>query len=187
MKILAILAHPSKTSFNASLMKSYIKGAKQNNQVKSIILSDLKFDPILHEGYRVKQPLEPDLKKAQKLISWADKITIFYPTWWGAYPSLLKAFFERTILPGFAFRFKSPYVRDKLLKGKSARIVVTMDSPYIYHWLTTRDPGYGLIKATLCFCGVCPVKKTYFSRLKFKNKDQRKNILEKIYKIGLKE
>jgi putative NADPH-quinone reductase len=187
MKILAILAHPSKNSFNNALLKQYIRGAKKNNQIKTIYLGDLKFDTILHDGYQKIQPLEPDLIKAQKLIKWADRITLFYPTWWTTSPALLKGFFERTFLPGFAFKFKNKWIRKKLLKGKSARLIATMDSPLLYYKFIVGNPGYKQIKGTMGFCGVSPIKRTYISGLKFKSEEQREEILEKIYKIGLNE
>lgn len=187
MKILTILGHPTKNSFNHAVLKQYIKGAKQNNQVKTIYLGDLKFNPILQEGYKQRQVLEPDLKSAQKLIKWADKITLVYPTWWGAYPALLKGFFERIFLPHYAYKYTGPYKWKKLLKGRTARIIVTMDAPLLYYKFIIGDPGYKLMKATLAFCGIKPIQKTYISGLKFKNKKRREKILKNIYKIGLNE
>jgi len=187
MNILTILAHPSKNSFSNSLLKQYIKGAKQNHQVKTIYLGDLKFDPILYEGYKKIQELEPDLKEAQELIKWADKIILFYPTWWTSFPALLKGFFDRTFLPGFGFKYTNSYSWIKLLKNKSARIVATMDSPWWYYKFIIGDPGYKQIKGTLGFCGISPIQKNYICSLKFKTSKQRKQILKQIYKVGLNE
>lgn len=187
MKILTILAHPSKNSFNNALMEHYIKGAKQNHDIKTIYLGGLKFDPILHEGYKEIQTLEPDLKKSQKLIKWADKIVLFYPTWWSTFSALLKGFFERTFLPGFAFKYTDTWRWIKLLKEKSARIIVTMDSPVLFYKLLVGDPGYKQIKETLGFCGISPIKRNYIGSLKFKTKKQRKKILKQICEIGLNE
>ena len=187
MNILVILAHPSRNSFNHTLMKQYLLGAKQNNKLKTILLGDLKFDSILHEGYRRIQQLEPDLLKSQKLIRWADKIIIFTPVWWTTAPSILKAFFERTFHPSFAFKYTNSWNWIKLLRGKSARIIATMDSPLLYYKFITGDPLYKQIKGTLSFCGIHPIQKNYICKLKFKTQSQKKKILQQIYKIGLKE
>ena len=141
-------------------MKQYIKGAKQTHKIKTIYLGDLKFDPTLHDGYKKIQPLEPDLIKAQELIKWANKIVLFYPIWWTTSPAILKGFFDRTILPAFAYKFTSPYNWKKLLKEKSARLIVTMDSPWLYYKFIIGDPNYKQIKGTLGFCGISPIKKT---------------------------
>jgi NAD(P)H dehydrogenase (quinone) len=168
MKILTILAHPNTQSFNASLQKAYIEEAQKKHEIRSIKLSELNFDPILHKGYNQVQELEPDLKKVQEDINWADHVVFFYPYWWGMMPALLKGLFDRIMLPGFAFRFDKKFkdLWHKLLKGKTARIIVTTDAPPLYVRFVL---PYGL-KAVkhniLQFCGlktkvtlVGPVKK----------------------------
>ncbi|MBS3087789.1 NAD(P)H-dependent oxidoreductase [Candidatus Pacearchaeota archaeon] len=187
MKILTILAHPSKDSFNHALLRQYIKGTKQNHQVKTIYLGDLKFDPILHEGYKKIQTLEPDLLDAQKKILWADKITIFTPIWWTTPPALFKGFIERTLHPTFAFNNPSGNKYEKLLKGRNARIIATMDAPLLYYKFIVGDPLYKQMKGTLSFCGISPIQKTYISSLKFKTNKQTNEILKQIYKVGLNE
>ncbi|MEI7604431.1 MAG: hypothetical protein WCJ19_05430 [bacterium] len=63
-KTLIILGHPNKESYCGALAESYFKGAIDNNQdIKMFALSDLKFDPILWNGYKSHQPLEDDLKR----------------------------------------------------------------------------------------------------------------------------
>lgn len=187
MKILAILANPSKKSYCNALLQEYIRGAKKNNEVKTLYLGDLKFDPILKEGYRKIQKLESDLKKAQKLIRWANKIVLVYPTWWTTYPALLKGFFDRTLIPGFGFKYTGPRSWLKLLEGKTARVIVTMGSPSWYYKFIMGDPGYKAIKGTLGFCGISPIQKTYIDNIELKTPKQRESALKQVYKIGLGE
>jgi len=91
-----------------------------------------------------------------------------YPIWWGTYPALLKAFIDRVFLPGFAFKYKPDSMFwDKLLKGKTARLIVTMDAPKWYYALVYRSAGHiALKKATLEFCGVKPVTTSTFGSVK---------------------
>ena len=58
-------------------------------------LGDLRFDPVLREGYQQVQALEPDLLQAQANILWAEHLVLVYPIWWGGIPALLKGFFDR--------------------------------------------------------------------------------------------
>jgi len=73
------------------------------------------------------------LLRTQKLIDWADILVFAYLTWWSVPPALLKVFLEAVFISGFAYKYKKslwiiPRL-DKLLSGKSARIISTMDSP----------------------------------------------------------
>lgn len=188
-KILVIFGHPLKESLCGALANEYIKGAKKSgNEVKTLYLGDLNFNPILEKGYKETQELEPDLIEAQKFIKCADHLVFVYPTWWASPPALLKAFIERVFLPDFAFQFKKSkrlVSWDKLLINKTARLIVTMDSPPWYYKWIVRDPGYKVMKDILTFCGIKPVKKHYFGSVKLSTTEKRKKWLEKIYKIGL--
>jgi NAD(P)H dehydrogenase (quinone) len=187
-KIVLILGHPSKKSFCASLAEKYCAGARYSgSEIKQIHVRDLDFAPFLDDGYSENQIIEPDIIKAQELIKWADHLVFIYPTWWSTPPALMKAFIERTLLPGFAYKFKKSLLNiswDKLLQGKTARIISTMDSPpFIYEWVMG-DPGYKMMKNILTFCGVKPVTKTYFGSVKSSSEKTRKKWLEKSYEIA---
>lgn len=92
-KVLFILGHPSQESFCRALLDTYQKGAESSNAIcKSIIISDLKFNINLSEGYKNREGmvLEEDIIHSQQLIKWADHVVMVYPTWWGSMPALTK-------------------------------------------------------------------------------------------------
>ena len=189
-KILIINGHPDKKSFCFALAESYKKGAdKSGPQCKLLHLSDLKFNPILNYGYRLVSELEPDLLATQQDILQADHIVMVYPNWWGTYPALLKGFIDRVFLPGFAFKYhKDSPLPAKLLKGKTARIIVTMDTPKWYYWLINRSPGHNSMKkAILEFSGISPVKISSFGIIKSSDLEQRKRWLTEVEKLGKQE
>ena len=83
------------------------------------------------------------LQAAQAQIAWAGHLVWVYPTWWGAMPALLKGFIDRVFLPGFAFKHHQGSSRwDKLLAGRSAELLVTMDTPPWYYRWVQRGPGH---------------------------------------------
>ncbi|MCL2178827.1 MAG: NAD(P)H-dependent oxidoreductase [Proteobacteria bacterium] len=164
-RMLVVLGHPSSDSFCGALGETYAQSAKNaGHDVRFLRLHALKFDPILHNGYRTIQPLEQDLLQAQADITWAEHLTFIYPIWWGGIPALLKGFLERVFLPGFAFKYREgkPFP-DKLLKGRTAHLLVTMDTPPWYYKWVFRMPGlHQMRKATLEFCGIKPLKTLTF-------------------------
>ncbi|MBD3247920.1 flavodoxin family protein [Candidatus Falkowbacteria bacterium] len=188
-KILVILGHPQKKSFCGSLAERYMEGAKRRGHVvKFLALGDIKFNPILESGYSKVQELEPDLKKAQDMIKWAQHLTFIYPIWWANLPALLKGFIERSFLPGFAYKFRGHSIWwDKYLRGKSARIMATSDSPPLFYKLIVGDPDYKSLKDTLKFCGVSPIDKDYFGSIKRVSQGKRNRWLKRAYKLGKKE
>jgi NAD(P)H dehydrogenase (quinone) len=184
MKVLLILGHPLKDSFCANLAEKYIEGVKEKgHETKSLYLGDLKFNPLLKEAYKGDQPLEPDLKKAQELIKWADHIVLAYPIWWANFPALLKGFFDRTLLPGFAFKFTGRGKWKKLLKGKTARLLITMDSQPLLQILYFQNPSVKAMKATLGFCGI-KQRNSYFGSVRYSKKAKKEKWLKKARKLG---
>lgn len=186
-KILVILGHPSASSFNHALAQHYVKSASEaGHDVQLLELGKLTFDPILREGYQQRQELEPDLQAAWQQILWAEHLVLVFPTWWGVAPALLKGFFDRLFLPGMAFKYRpDSQFWDKLLSGRSARIITTMDSPKIYNWLVYRNANIRSVRqATLEYCGIKPVSVTVFDRLRFADEKRRVKMLEKVGKMG---
>jgi putative NADPH-quinone reductase len=76
---------------------------------------------------------------------------------------------------------------DKLLKGKSARIISTMDAPPWYYKWIIGDPGGKIMrKGILGFSGVSPVKTTYFGSVKVSTEKQRADWLKVVRNLGQK-
>lgn len=189
-KILIILGHPVKDTFSDKLTTAYIEGALSSKaEIKSLKLSQLKFDINFSSGYRGNQELEPDLVMAQELITWADHLVLFYPNWWATFPALLKGFIDRTFLPGFAFRYTGKgRAHDKLLVGKTARLFVTMDnSPFYYRWVLGRPGHHAMKKAFLQFCGVNPVNISTIGPIKGSNEKKREKWLKRVKRLGLRQ
>lgn len=185
--VLIINGHPDKESFCYALAASYKKGAESAGaNCKVINLIDLKFNPILTFGYRIISELEPDLIQAQKDIIEADHLVFVYPNWWSTYPALLKGFIDRTFLPNFAFKYHTsgPFW-DKLLKGKTAQLIVTTDTPWWYYWLINKRPGHNSMKiGILKFSGINPVKINSYGPIKSSDLKKRKHWLIEVGELG---
>ncbi|MBI2047931.1 MAG: NAD(P)H-dependent oxidoreductase [Parcubacteria group bacterium] len=189
-KIFILSGHPDAgETLSRSIVEAYARGARENfHEVRVTHIGELRFDPILHKGYKEIQTLEPDLVKTQESMKWADHIVITYPNWWVTMPALLKGLFDRIFLPGFAFRFHKdrPYSWEKLLQRKTGRIIVTMDTPRFLDRILFGDNTNELRRGILGFAGVHPVRVSKIGSVKFLSKDDTEKQIQKIYTLGRK-
>jgi len=178
-----ILGHPRVDSFCGALASAYEAGARVAGfETLRLDLAGLAFDPNVRLPSPRDQALEPDLARAQALIHWADHLVFVYPAWWGTLPALLKGFLDRVLTPGFAFApdDEDPSTWAKLLKGRSAHLLVTMDTPPWVYRLVYRQPGHqAMRRATLGFCGIGPTFISTFGPVKPASSEARARWLDR--------
>ena len=188
-KILVILGNPKEKSFCRGLALEYLKGAKgEGHNVRLLDVSRMKFDPVLHEGRDSGQKIEKDVLEARKDISWAEHLVFVYPIWWGSMPALMKGFVDRVFSNGFAYKYvKGERFHRRLLKGKSARLILTMDSPYLLYKLFLREHGVKSARINIFFfTGIGPVKETRFYKVRKSTEKKREKWLGEVFRLGEK-
>lgn len=186
-RILIINGHPNKESFNFALADAYKKGAElSNTTISQINIIDLNFNPNLENAYSKETVLESDLLDAINKVKQAEHIIWIFPIWWSGYPAVMKGFIDRIFLPNIAFKYnKGKTFPEKLLKGKTARMIITSDTPYWYYNYVMKKPAINqLKKGTLEFCGIKPVKLTFISPIKGSSSDFRIKWLDKVKILG---
>ena len=186
-RILIILGQPSSNSLCAALASTYADAARHAGaEVRLLELGEMQFDPILHHGYEHSQPLETDLRNAQVDITWAQHLVWVYPIWWGGLPALLKGFLDRIFLPGFAFQYRSnSALWDRLLAGRTAELLVTMDFPPWYYRWVQRQPGHRQMKQSILeFSGIRPVRVHSFGPVVKSSAAKRAAWIEHVRMLG---
>jgi NAD(P)H dehydrogenase (quinone) len=185
--ILMILGTPKRASLCHALCDAYAAGARGKGHVVRLLrLAELRFDPILHDGYEQNQALEPDLLEAQRQIHWAEHLVFVYPVWWGGLPALLNGFLERVLLPGFAFKLhERSQAWDKLLSGRSADLLVTLDTPrWYFRWVCGAPAHRQMVGTILGFCGIRTRRLSAFSPIRTATEEQRQGWLRKAQRLG---
>ncbi|RNF83263.1 NAD(P)H-dependent oxidoreductase [Montanilutibacter psychrotolerans] len=186
--ILVINGNPKPDSFCRSLAESYARGASERgHHVETVHLAELRFDPSLWHGYDQRQELEPDLLALKQQILAAQHLVFAYPIWWGGMPSLMKGMFDRLFLPGIAFRYHdgSNTRWERLLAGRSAQLLVSMDTPPWYFRWIYRMPGIHQMRRTILeFCGVKPVRVATFGAIRGADDQRLKRWLHDAQMLG---
>ena len=171
MRVLVVAGHPDSQSLSAHLARSYTEAARQSgHEVALIDLASAQFDPVLRFGYRKHMVEEECIKRSQELLQWCEHVTVVFPVWWGAEPSVLKGWFDRVLTPGKAYRYiPGKLASTRLLRGRSATLIATSHAPALY---TTWNPAYPLsriAKHVLGYCGIKVTKRLVFGGIDGKN------------------
>lgn len=187
--IVIIQGHPDGASrhFCHALADEYVKGAQDaSHEARRLNVAELEF-PLLRtkEDFEKGEP-PAAIKQAQAAIKEADHLVIVYPLWLGSMPALLKAFLEQVLRPGFAFEYQSRGMPKKLLKGTSARIVVTMGMPAsVYRWVYFAHSLRSLKRNILAFCGIAPIRSTLIGNVEGMSDRQRMEWLDEVRGLGM--
>lgn len=188
MKIFILMGNPDKDgTLSNEVADLYVKEAEAvGHEVRRANLGDLAFDPILHKGYKVIQQLEPDLLKVQEDMKWADHFVLIYPLWWAGMPALLKGLWDRIFIPGFAFHFwKHGMGWDRLLKGKTARVIILSKNWPILERVLFGDFKNEVGKALLGFAGY-KVRITEFGDSETPSVNRKNKLIKKITSLARK-
>src|SRR5688572_33119567 len=188
-RIVLVQGHPDPAGghFGHALASAYERSATEaGHEVKVIAVARLAV-PLLRNARQWETELAPEsIRQAQDALVWAEHLVIVFPLWLGDMPAVLKAFFEQALRPGFAIG-KAPHGKlpQKLLEGRSARIVVTMGMPAFFYRLYYRAHSVKNLKRNILeFCGVAPVRTTLVGMIEAKARRER--WLVEMAKLGAK-
>ncbi len=178
-RVFVLNGNPKNESFCGALAHAYAQGASSRAAVRQMSLSQMDYDANLPFGYDQSHTLEPSLIDLQQSILWAEHVVIVAPIWWGTVPAKLKGVFDRAFLPGFAFRYASGQLwPEQLLGTRSARLILTMDTPpWYYRWRQGAPAVKMLDLCTLRFCGFKKPRVSYYGSVIKSNEKQRNHWL----------
>ncbi|MCP1673322.1 putative NADPH-quinone reductase [Natronocella acetinitrilica] len=163
MRITVINAHPDpdEQHYIAALCQSYGQGATEGgHEIRQIEVGRLAFDFIRNQQDWRDGEVPVDIREAQDAITWCEHLVLAYPLWLGTMPALTKGFLEQTFRQNFAFNSNNVAdISARRLRGRSARIIVTMGMPaLIYRWFYGAHSLRAVKRNILRFCGFGPVR-----------------------------
>ncbi|MFO7603972.1 MAG: NAD(P)H-dependent oxidoreductase [Gammaproteobacteria bacterium] len=186
--IVIIQGHPDPdpSHYGHALADAYAQAARQaGHSVRLLSVATLDFPLLRRYEEFYTQPAPEVIQQCQEQIRWADHLVLFYPLWLGSMPALLKAFLEQVFRHGFAMEVSADgKTWRKLLKGKSARVVITMGMPaFAYRWYFGAHSLKSLERNILRFCGIKPVRKSLVGLVEGSAR-HRQRWLEKMTRLG---
>jgi putative NADPH-quinone reductase len=161
-KVLVINGHPDprKERFCAALCAAYVKGAAtRGHEIRRLDVGALDFALVrTADDFAMAEP-PAAIRKAQADVAWADHLVVIHPLWLGGTPALLKGFFEQVFRYGFAL--STERAMKGLLKGKSARVIVTMGMPApVFRWVFGAHGLMALERGIFWISGMGPIRHT---------------------------
>lgn len=187
MKVMVILGHPNKGSFNHAIAKTAVETLLNNGH--EVFFHDLyeeNFDPIISSQEIPKgASLEEVIEKHCNEINNADGIVIIHPNWWGQPPAILKGWVDRVIRSGVAYEFKEgdsgEGIPIGMLKAETALVFNTANTPRERELQVFGDPLEALWKNCIFeFCGVKNFYRKMFGVIVTSKLEERQAWLEEV-------
>ena len=134
--------------------------------------------------------LKDDINAELHKITWAQHIIFQFPLWWFSTPAILKGWLDRVLVKGFAYDAGKIF-NEGLLKGKTASLVVTTQSPesaYQVNGLHQAriDTFLHHINHTLHFTGIKTLE-PFITYAAFNLEDSQKELITKNFLVYLQD
>jgi NAD(P)H dehydrogenase (quinone) len=150
MNVLWVYAHPEPRSLNGALRDEGLHTLKElGHEVRESDLYAMGWNPVVTAADYAGEPgerlpvgraserayrsgtLSDDIRAELEKIAWADAVVVQFPLWWQGPPAILKGWFDRVFVQGFAYGVKDGDGRtlrygDGNLTGKRAMVVTTI-------------------------------------------------------------
>lgn len=162
MRTLLLDGHPRAGALSSHLLDIY--EAELAGVTDRVALADLDFDATAMRSYAETPEWEPALADLWQRLVAADHLVLAFPLWWGSTPARLSGLIERLFLPrhAFAYHRDDPWW-DRHLAGRSADLLITMDTPPLWLRLAWHRPiVHRLRHQVLGFVGFKPVRAHLF-------------------------
>jgi putative NADPH-quinone reductase len=186
--VLILNGHPDPASRGLchALAEAYADSAQaEGHNVRRLDVAVLDFGLVRSQADFEKGTPPPAIAEAQEHLRWAHHLVVIFPLWLGDMPAMLKAFFEQALRPGFAFSYRPSGFPVVHLKGRSARIIVTMGMPaLIYRWYFRAHGLKNLKRSILGFVGFSPVRTTVLGSIATRGKDSIRRALDEVRSLG---
>jgi putative NADPH-quinone reductase len=177
---------PHGAHYGHALGGAYAEGAQRGgHSVRTIDVAALEFPWLRTQQEFNSEDVPPAIRAAQQDLIWANHLVIVFPLWHGMLPAVLKAFFEQLLRPGFALQYRPGGFPQRLLTGKSARIIVTMGMPAIAYRTLFGGHGVKALKHSILWgSGIRPVRTCFIGGIADRGPEYHQRWLDQVRRLG---
>jgi putative NADPH-quinone reductase len=169
-----------------AIADAYADGAKAAGaRVRRIDLGTMDVPFLRNPADFISDP-PAQIMAAQEAVKASNHLVVIYPLWLGTMPALVKAFFEQLSRKGFAIEAdpRGGWPRQ-MLKGRSARVIVTMGMPATAYKVFFGAHGVrGFESSILGMAGIEPIRETLIGGVSALNRNKAEALLGRIRKLG---
>jgi putative NADPH-quinone reductase len=131
-----VYAHQLEDSLTASIRNMLVEHLSGDNQPYHLIdLYRDGFQPAMTPDERrtfftgTGESNDPLVKQYQNMLRETDHSVFIFPIWFNGEPSIVKAFFERTCLPGFGYAYTETGIKPLLTHIGRITVLTTSGAP----------------------------------------------------------
>jgi len=182
-----IYTHPSASSFNHEILNRLSHYFSRNDEEFEMIdpYAD-NFNPILTENqlklYSEGKTDDVLVRKYQRRIAASNELIFIFPIWWQGMPAMLKGFFDKTMLNGFAYNEDNGW-KGLLTNIQSVTVITTSTVQKSFLVNDCGDPIQNIfIDRTLADLGIDPqnVKWIHFDQVNTTTDAKRHEFLDNL-------
>lgn len=186
-KILVINGHPDAAPqrLSGALATAYQQGAEASGcMVRRIDVGNVHLSILRNAAEFSEKSKDPPIIEAQAAFLEADHLVFIFPLWLGSPPALLKAFLEQVARGQFLLREHKGGFPLGGLKGRSARVIVTMGMPPLFYRILFGARGVkAFAQGILRLSGLSPVRISYFGGPDITPPNCEK-LIQKVHQMG---
>lgn len=185
MKVLVLLAHPNKGSFNHAIANACVEQLHADGHTP--VLQDLyaeHFDPLLPTDEIPRgAKIDADIERLSRELIEYDGVIVVHPNWWGLPPAILVGWVDRIVRAGVAYRFvegdNGEGVPLGLMKAKTALVFNTSNTEERREIAVFGDPLQTIWDNCIFkFCGVKDFERKVFRIVVTSSREERKAWLQ---------
>lgn len=151
-----IFAHPWHGSFGKAILDTVTSKLEKENRAFHVIdLNKDNFNPVFTESelalYSRGSFSDPLVEKYQYMLNESSEVIFIFPIWWMNMPAILKGFFDKVLLYGFAYNYENGWT--PLLKVNKTSVITTSQQE-TGNFPKVGDPVNDIIHNTLYSVGI---------------------------------